>query len=68
MALALLHHSFGEFYRRGKTKVGLGVDAGSLTGALDLYKKAGMSIFSKFDKYAKEIRAGEEISLQSIKE
>jgi len=68
LALALLHHSFGEFYRCGKTKVGLGVDSGSLTGALDLYKKAGMSVYSQFDKYEKEIRAGEEISLQSIKE
>lgn len=68
LGLALLHHSFGEYYRRGIMKVGLGVDASSLTGALNLYKKAGMSIFSQFDKYAKEIRAGEEISLQSIKE
>ena len=68
LALALLHHSFGEFYRCGKTKVGLGVDSGSLTGALDLYKKAGMSVYSQLDKYEKEIRAGEEISLQSIKE
>ncbi len=66
LGLALLQHSFGEFYKRGKVKVGLGVDANSLTGALNLYKKAGMSVYSQFDKYAKEIRAGEEISLQSI--
>ena len=26
VGLALLQHSFGEFYRRGKRKVGLGVD------------------------------------------
>ena len=68
LGLALLLHSFGEFYRRGKKKVGLGVDSGSLTGALNLYKKAGMSVYSQFDKYAKEIRAGEEISVQSIQE
>jgi mycothiol synthase len=48
--------------------VGLGVDAGSLTGATRLYEKAGMSIFSQFDKYSKEIRAGKEISVQSIEE
>jgi hypothetical protein len=44
------------------------VDAGSLTGALRLYEKAGMSVFSQFDKYEKEIRAGKEISVQSIEE
>ncbi len=42
LALALLHHAFGEFYRRGKRKVGLCVDAASLTGATKLYEKAGM--------------------------
>ena len=68
LGLALLLHSFGEFYSRGKKKVGLGVDSGSLTGALNLYKKAGMAVYSQFDKYAKEIRAGEEISVQSIEE
>ena len=68
LGLALLQHSFGEFYRRGKKTVDLGVDADSLTGALHLYKKAGMSIFSQFDKYEKELRAGKEISVQSIKE
>jgi ribosomal protein S18 acetylase RimI-like enzyme len=63
-----LQHSFGEFYKRGVRKIGLGVDAGSLTGALRLYEKAGMSVFSQFDKYEKEIRAGKEISVQSIEE
>ena len=66
LGLALLQHSFGEFFKRGKKKVGLTVDAGSLTGALDLYKKAGMSVFSQFDKNEKELRAGEEISLQKL--
>ncbi len=68
LGLALLQHSFGEFYKRGNRLVGLGVDAGSLTGATRLYEKAGMSIFSQFDKYSKEIRAGKEISVQSIEE
>ena len=27
LGLALLHHAFGEFYRRGQPRVGLGVDA-----------------------------------------
>lgn len=68
LGLALLQHSFGEFYRRGKQDVGLGVDADSLTGALRLYEKASMSVYSRFDKYEKEIRAGKEISVQSIGE
>ena len=68
LGLALLLHSFGEFHKRGVHRVGLGVDAGSLTGALRLYEKAGMSVFSQFDKYEKEIRAGKEISVQSIEE
>ncbi len=68
IGLALLQHSFGEFYKRGVRKVGLGVDASSLTGALNLYKKAGMHVASQFDKYEKEIRAGKEISVQSIEE
>ena len=42
IGLALLRHSFNEFYRRGKRKVGLGVDAQNLTGALRLYESAGM--------------------------
>ncbi len=68
LGLALLEHSFGEFYKRGVRKVDLGVDANSLTGALRLYEKAGMSVHSQFDKYEKEIRAGKEISVQAIEE
>ncbi len=68
LGLALLQHAFGEFYKRDRKLVGLGVDATSLTGALRLYEKAGMSVYSQFDKYEKEIRAGKEISVQSIEE
>ncbi len=68
IALALLQHSFGEFYKRGVRKIGLGVDASSLTSATRLYEKAGMHIAAQFDKYEKEIRAGKEISVQSIEE
>jgi mycothiol synthase len=51
LALALLHHSFGAFYRRGKARVGLGVDAGSLTGALRLYERAGMRPVREFASF-----------------
>ena len=43
LGLALLHHSFGEFYRRGTKTIGLGVDAANVTGATRLYQKAGMT-------------------------
>jgi ribosomal protein S18 acetylase RimI-like enzyme len=66
IGLALLRHSFNEFYRRGKRKVGLGVDAQNLTGALRLYEGAGMHIHRAFDNYEKEVRAGTEVSVQSL--
>jgi mycothiol synthase len=66
IGLALLRHSFNEFYQRGKRKVGLGVDAQNLTGALRLYKNAGMHVHNATDLYEKELRAGTEISVQSL--
>jgi mycothiol synthase len=66
LGLALLRHSFNEFYRRGKRKVGLGVDAQSLTGALRLYEHAGMHVHKAFDQYEKELRPGQEMSVQSL--
>lgn len=66
LGLALLHHSFGEFYRRGKKSVGLGVDAQTLTGALRLYERAGMRVCRKHNTYEKELRPGLELSTQAI--
>ena len=66
IGLALLRHSFGELYRRGKRAAGLGVDAESLTGALRLYENAGMYIHRAFERFEKEIRPGREISVQSL--
>jgi len=66
IGLALLRHSFNELYRRGKRKVGLGVDAENLTGALHLYENAGMHVHNAFDLYEKELRSGIEISVQSL--
>ena len=68
LGLALLRHSFNEFYRRGKRKVGLGVDAQNLTGALRLYERAGMHVQQAFDQYEKELHPGTEISVQSLPE
>jgi len=64
LALTLLYLSFGEFYRRGKKKVGLGVDAGSLTGATRLYEKAGMYVEQQITLYEKELRPGQELGTQ----
>ena len=44
VALALLRHTFGAFYRRGTCLVALDVDAESLTGAPRLYRRAGMRV------------------------
>ena len=68
IALALLHHSFGELYRRGKRKVGLEVDAQSLTGATRLYEKAGMRVDRQYAVYERELCPGEDLSTQSLKE
>jgi mycothiol synthase len=57
---ALLLHSFAEFYTRGTTTIGLGVDAQNPTGATRLYQKVGMYAVSEFVVYEKELRAGRE--------
>ncbi len=66
IAQALLYHAFGEFYKRGKTKVDLGVDADSLTGATDLYKKVGMGVHRQYDLYEKVLREGVDLSVNSL--
>jgi mycothiol synthase len=68
LGLALLYHAFGEFQRRGKSKVGLGVDAENLTGATRLYQRAGMQPDPnrQFSIYEKELRPGIELATQAI--
>ena len=53
LARALLLASFHEFKRRGFARVGLGVDADSLTGANRLYESAGMRPIRQHDLYEK---------------
>lgn len=55
---ALLLTAFDEFYKRGKQRVGLGVDASSLTNATQLYEKAGMHVSQQYDSYEYELRPG----------
>lgn len=66
LGMALLRHSFGEFYRRGFRKARLGVDSQNLTGATRLYERAGMHILREYITYEKELRAGVELSTQAI--
>lgn len=65
VGLALLLHSFNEFYARGQQRVGLGVDASSLTGATRLYEKAGMRADRQWDRYEKVLRPGVDLRTQT---
>ena len=53
LGLALLLQAFGEFRRLGATRVGLGIDAESTTGAVSLYERAGMQVVRRNDAYEK---------------
>lgn len=66
VALALLHHSFRELGRRGKRRVALGVDGSSLTGAVRLYERAGMHVERERVLFEKELRAGRDLTTQSL--
>jgi mycothiol synthase len=68
VAEALLYHSFAERRRRGRTRVGLGVDASSLTGAIRLYEKVGMRAIKDFVHFEKELRPGVGLATQTIEQ
>jgi mycothiol synthase len=55
IALALLQHTFREFYDRGKRSVALGVDAENPTGATRLYERAGMHVAFEAVAYGKDL-------------
>jgi len=46
--------------------VDLGVDAESLTGATDLYLKAGMFVLRQFDMYEKVLKPGRNVSVTTL--
>jgi mycothiol synthase len=52
---ALLRQSFRALHERALRRVGLGVDAENATGALDLYKRAGMRIVRQGDNWTLEL-------------
>ncbi len=50
---ALLLHAFGEFYRRGATRAGLGVDANN-PSATKLYLGVGMRALQEYVQYERK--------------
>jgi len=66
LGLALLNHAFNMLHKRGKSSVGLGVDSTSLTGATDLYEKAGMCVERTTTSYELELRGGIERMTQNV--
>lgn len=68
LGLAMLHHAFGVFYRRGKRRVSLDVDAESLTGATRLYEKAGMHTQRKHVVYEFVVREGRELATSALED
>ena len=59
LGLALLRRAFGEYRGRGVRKVGLSVDAQSVTGAPRLYGRAGMRLKTSYVVYQKDLRSGD---------
>jgi mycothiol synthase len=62
LASALLDHAFAAYRARGKAAVALGVDASSLTNAVALYERAGMTAFMQLDAYEHILRKGVELT------
>ena len=57
LGTALLRHSFRELRARGCERARLMVDGENLTGAVQLYERAGMRILWRADVWRKELRA-----------
>lgn len=65
LGVALLRHAFAEYYRRGVLKVGLSVDAESITGAPRLFGRASMHVRESYVIHLKELRPGFDLSARS---
>jgi mycothiol synthase len=64
LGMKLLQHIFSALYKRGIHKAALSVDGASLTGAVQLYEKAGMYIAYTYKAYELELRSGVEYTNQ----
>jgi mycothiol synthase len=63
LGLAMLRHTLLECQKRGARDVSLSVDSQSLTGAPRVYQQAGMRVARSYIFHQKELRAGENLSL-----
>lgn len=66
LAQALLLHTFGYFYAAGTARVGLGVDADSLTNATRLYEKVGMRTETTTLAWRKVLRSGVDLRRREL--
>jgi ribosomal protein S18 acetylase RimI-like enzyme len=66
IALALLHHTFAEFRRRGYAAVELDMDSQNLTGALRVYERAGMRAVRQSLSYEKVLRSGIDVATRGL--
>ncbi len=66
LGLALLQHIFNIYWQRGKKGALLDVDASSLTGAVGLYERAGMSVQRRASTYEVELRPGKNLSVKEL--
>ena len=62
LGMALLRHAMATFRDRGLSRMALGVDAASPTGATRLYERAGMHVAQQHATYGKELRPGAELT------
>ncbi len=68
LALALLLHEFQLLASRHVAKVGLSVDAASLTGAVRLYERAGMRVVHRYNLREKILRPGIDLTTAAGRE
>jgi len=54
LGTAVLHSAFRDLHDRGRRRVGLGVDAENVDGAVRLYERAGMHVVQRFDNWVRE--------------
>lgn len=63
---ALLLHFFQKIKERGSQKVGLSVDAESLTGATKLYEAVGMKVTEQYVRMEKILRDGLDLRVRDL--
>jgi len=62
LASAMLRDSFAQFWSRGKSTVRLDVDGQSITNAVALYERVGMSMRREYSLYERVLRGGMQLA------